>query len=98
MKPSTVSQLSLSESALKLAYGNVEFQNFPREDHGPPAPTGGKGREGGVEERRGGGGEGMGKSEGKGWKERGEKGRGEGSGICTPPRSSKQIDATGPMI
>jgi hypothetical protein len=42
--------LALSENALKLIYGNVEFQNFPGED---PASRGGK--EGRVEERRGAG-------------------------------------------
>jgi hypothetical protein len=42
--------LALSENALKLIYGNVEFQNFPGED---PASRGGKGKEGRVEERRG---------------------------------------------
>jgi hypothetical protein len=26
----TISQLSLSENALKFTYGNVEFKNFPR--------------------------------------------------------------------
>jgi hypothetical protein len=35
--------LALSENALKLIYGNVEFQNFPGED---PASRGGKGKEG----------------------------------------------------
>jgi hypothetical protein len=34
-----------SENALKLTYGNAEFQNFPGEDPVPPAPRGGKGRE-----------------------------------------------------
>jgi hypothetical protein len=42
--------LALSENALKLIYGNVEFQNFLGED---PASRGGKGKEGRVEERRG---------------------------------------------
>jgi hypothetical protein len=46
MKPSTISQLSLSESALKLANGNVEFQNFPREDPRNPRSKG-REREGG---------------------------------------------------
>jgi hypothetical protein len=51
--PSTRNQLSLSGNELKLTYGNVEFQNFPGEEPRPPAPRGGKGRERGVDERRG---------------------------------------------
>jgi hypothetical protein len=59
----------LSENALKLAYGNVEFQNFPAEDPGPPLQGegkveteewkreeewGGKGKEWGSRKGRGG--------------------------------------------
>jgi hypothetical protein len=84
MKPLTVNQTFLTENALKLAYSNVEFQNFPR--GGPKTPrrsnlTGGEGR---MEERRGVEWEGDGEigreglKEGKGCKEeKKEKGRGE---------------------
>jgi hypothetical protein len=34
----------LSENALKLTYGNVEFQNFPGEDPRPPLQGEGKDR------------------------------------------------------
>jgi hypothetical protein len=79
----------LLENALKLAYGNIKFQNFPGRTPGLPAPRGGKVREGRVEESRGRGREGMRRLEGKGWKGRakgkgregkrrkGRKGRGE---------------------
>jgi hypothetical protein len=67
--------LALSENALKLIYGNVEFQNFLGED---PASSGEKGKEGGVEESRGVGRVGEGDDEvGR----RGAKGRTKGKGI-----------------
>jgi hypothetical protein len=86
----------LFENALKLTYGNLEFKNFPREDPGPPAPRGGKGKAGRVEERWGGKGrggrkrrggrEGLKGREGKGreGKEREEKEEGKGRGLGTP--------------
>jgi hypothetical protein len=83
----------LSENALKLTNGYVEFQNVPGDDPGLAASRGGKGREGKVEERRGvgrgrGGREGLKEREGKRrkWKR-------EGRGIWTL-RCSRQIDAT----
>jgi hypothetical protein len=60
-KPSTINQLPLSENALKLAYGNAEFHNFPGEDPRTPRSKG-REREGGRSgrEKRGGDGEGRG--------------------------------------
>jgi hypothetical protein len=49
-----INQLALSENALKLTYGNVEFQNFRERTPDSPLQWEGKGRiEGTVEERRG---------------------------------------------
>jgi hypothetical protein len=42
-KSLTINQLSLSENALKLAYGNVEFQNFPGRTPDSPLQAEGKG-------------------------------------------------------
>jgi hypothetical protein len=98
-KPSTINQLSLSENALKLTYGNVEFQNFPGEDPGPPASREGKGRREEWKKKRGG------EGRGRGWGSR--KGRGGREGLKEregkrregernlDPRCSRQIDATG---
>jgi hypothetical protein len=94
----TIKQLSLSENALKLTYGNVEFQNFPG---GSPLQGEGKGgREewertgwGGREEDEEAGREGVeGKDQrkGEGWKEK----KKEGKRMWTPSRCSRQIDAT----
>jgi hypothetical protein len=97
----TINQLSLSENALKLTYGNVEFQNFPGEDPGPPLQGEGKG--GREEWKRGGRGRGWGGRKGRGGreglkeregKERGEKGGGRGRERNLDPRCSRQIDAT----
>jgi hypothetical protein len=89
-KPLTINQLSLSENALKLTYGNVEFQNFPgrtpdprskgREREGGKSGRGGEGRGWGGRKGRGGR-EGLKEREGK---ERGEKEEGKGRGIWTP--------------
>jgi hypothetical protein len=95
-KPSTISQLSLSENALKLTYGNVEFQNFPGRTPGPPLQGEGKGgrEEWKREEGWGGEGRGWGSRKGRGGteglkeregKERGEKGGGEGERNLDPP-------------
>jgi hypothetical protein len=91
----------LSENALKLTYGNVEFQNFPEKDPRTPAPREGKGKEE-EWERRGVGNEreedeeaGREGVEQKGYmkgKERGETGGGEGE-RNSDPRCSRQIDA-----
>jgi hypothetical protein len=88
--------LSLSENALKLTYGNVEFQNFPGRT--PEPPLQGRKREAGQSgrEKRGGeegeedgrecrkgrsGREGLKERE---WVERGEKGGGEGKRNLDP--------------
>jgi hypothetical protein len=42
----------LSGNALKLTYGNVEFQNFPGKNSRTPCFKGRERREGGVERRR----------------------------------------------
>jgi hypothetical protein len=84
----TINQLSLSENALKLAYGNVEFQNFPGEDPGPPLQGEGKG---GREEwkrewdgkGRGWGGR-KGRAKGKGREGKRKKGGGEGERNLDP--------------
>jgi hypothetical protein len=65
----------LSENALKLTYGKVEFQSFSGEDPRIPAPNGGKGTEGRVEEGRGVGRGRDGEVGRKGWK-----GRAKGKG------------------
>jgi hypothetical protein len=90
----TINQLSLSENALKLTYGNVEFQKFPGEDPRTLRPKGGKGRAGRVEEgRRVGRWRGWGFRKGRGRREglkereveeRGEKEEGKGRGFRTP--------------
>jgi hypothetical protein len=49
-KPFTINQFSSFQNALKLTYGNVEFKKFPGEDPRTPAPRGGRGRAGRVEE------------------------------------------------
>jgi hypothetical protein len=88
MKPSTINQLSLSENASKLTYGNVEFQNFPGEEPRTPRLKGME-REGEKSGRKKRGGEGRGGEkrdgevgrggEGLGWGNR--KGRGGSEGL-----------------
>ena len=56
---------------LKLAYSNLEFQNFPGEDPRTPSSTGGKGK----------GGRGKGKEGGRGGTEEGRNGGGGGDGM-----------------
>jgi hypothetical protein len=80
-KHSTINQLSLSENALKLTCGNVEFQNFPGRTPDPPLQGEGKG---GWEQWKRDGEVGREELKGKEGKERGEKGGGEGRGISTP--------------
>jgi hypothetical protein len=55
-KSLTTNQLSFSENALELTYGNIEFQNFPGRTPDPRSKGREKGRRGnsGREERRGG--------------------------------------------
>jgi hypothetical protein len=69
---STINQLPLSKNALKVTYGNVEFQNFPGRTHGPPLQEEVKGGREEWEREEGWGGE------GRGWGSR--KGRGERKG------------------
>ena len=74
---------------LKLAYSNLEFQNFPGEDPEPPSSRGveGRGRKGRRGKERGRGR--IGKGRGQGGKEGGEEwGRGGGArhGLRPPPQ------------
>jgi hypothetical protein len=80
----TIKQLSLSENALKITYGNVEFQNFPGRTPNPLLQKEGKG--GREEWKRGGKGRGWGGRKARGGREgKMRKRRGRERNLDSPP-------------